>query len=93
MSRDEWVKTVKRMNSVRWTLVEIWDDLHYPPRRQTLRDTLCRLNIFHYPITFWDAVGGYDSPPEAHWACERCGKLRLPYRAWLWSTPLGRWVR
>lgn len=75
-----------------WKLVELWGDLHYPGRRYTLRNALCNFGL-HYPITFWDCAGGYDRPKEWGWACETCGHERLPYRAWLWSTPLGRWVR
>lgn len=70
--------------SLRWSLVELWDDLHYPGRRQTLRRALCIAGL-HWPVSFWATRGGYDSPPEFNWACEMCGHERLPYRAILWS--------
>lgn len=81
------------LSGFRWNLVELWDDLHYPGRRHTLRRHLCSLGL-HWPVTFWGCSGGYSSPVEYGWACETCGKERLPYRSPLWRLPLvGRWVR
>jgi hypothetical protein len=81
------------MSDLRWKLVEVWDDLHYPgSRRQALRRGLCSFGL-HWPITYWACGGGYSGPPEYGWACEQCGHERLPYRAPLWRLPLvGRLV-
>lgn len=63
-----------------------------PHRKMHLRNLCCKLGL-HWRVTFWEVHGGYSSPPEADWACTQCGHCRLPYRAWLWSTPIGRWIR
>lgn len=75
------------MKAIYWNLVELWDDLHYPNRRRTLRAHLCAFGL-HWPVSFWACRGGYSSPPEGGWACEMCGHERLPYRAWLWRVPV-----
>jgi hypothetical protein len=82
----------KRLKNGYWNLVELYDELHYPGRRAAIQGALCRAGL-HYPIKFSDCASGGDyTPPEAGWMCDTCGHLRLPYRAWLWSTPLGRWI-
>jgi hypothetical protein len=87
------VTTDGRLSTVRWAVVELWDDLHYPHRSLAFRRFLCALG-FHWPITFWASRGGDYTPPEYNWACENCGRERLPYRAWMWRVPLlRRWVR
>jgi hypothetical protein len=66
-----------------WKVVELWDDLHYPGRRQTLRTHMCAFGL-HWPISFGDVGGGAYQPPDSGWSCEMCGHERLPYRAVWW---------
>ena len=98
MSHPEQLKRALRNDW--WSLVELWDDIAprryrrsyvtpHMQRRMAFRAFLCREGL-HWPITFWDCIGGYSSPPEYGWACESCGRERLPYRAFLWRIPLVR---
>lgn len=83
----------RRLSDLHWKVVELWDDLHYPNRRRTLRTHACNFGL-HWPISFWANRGGEWEPPVDNWACEMCGKDHLPWRAWAWRVPgLNRVVR
>lgn len=64
-------------------------------RRCYWRHRLCELNLHRVKWSAYAYPGSWDppEPPEPGWACERCGRARLPYRAPLWRVPiLSRWL-
>lgn len=57
--------------------------------RSAIQSRLCAKGL-HWPITWGEHAypGSWDppAPPEPGFACEWCGEVRDPYRAWWWAV-------
>lgn len=82
----------KRFNSLRWLIVELWDDSN----RFSLSHWLCGFG-FHWHIVWSDHAepGSYDppAPPEAGTICAHCGELHHYWRDRLYWIPKERLLR